>query len=120
MTRSNRTSSPTRQTDVNEPRGRASIDGAARTPEQAEGVVAPEHGGGQVDDVAVDEAGGVEGVGDGGPALDEHLQHATPAELVEHGPEVARQLEARVDLGAGRRLPEHDPQGIAPARRDAR
>ena len=62
----------------------------------------------------------MEGVGDGRSALDEDLQDAAPAELVEHRPEVAGQLEARVDPGAGRRPPEHDPQRIAARRRGAR
>ena len=99
MTRSNRTSPPTRHTDVNEPRGSSPIDGAAGPRNRPERVVAPEHGRGQVDDVAVDEAGVVEGVGHGRSALDEDLQDAASAELVERRAEVAGQFEARVRPG---------------------
>ena len=82
---------------------RASIVGAPGPRNSADGVVAAEHRRGEVDDVAVDEPGGVDVVGDGGAALDEQLQHAAPAELVEDRAEVAAALQARVDLGARRR-----------------
>ena len=65
-------------------------------------VVAAEQGGREVDDVAVDQAGGVEGVGDGRAAFDHQLEHAPAAEVVEHRAEVAVELEARVHRGARR------------------
>ena len=100
--------------DGREPAPRQRVDRRRRgAPEQAQRVVATEHGGGEVDDVPVDEPGGVEGVGDGRPALDEHLQHAPTAEIVEHGAEVAGQLQARVDPGPGGGPAEHDPQRVA-------
>ena len=84
------------------------------TAEQPERVVAAEQCRGEVDDVAVDEPGGVEGVGDGGPAFDQQLQHSALSEIVEHGAKIAGQLEAGVDPGAGRRPTEDDPQRVAP------
>ena len=54
----------------------------------------------------------MEGAGDGRAALDEELEHARAAEGVEHVAEVAGELEARVDAGAGGRGAEHDPQRV--------
>ena len=72
------------------PRQTSSMVARAGAGEQAAGVVAAEEGGGQVEHVAVDQAGGVEVVGHRGAALDQHLQHAPCPELVEDLAEVAR------------------------------
>ena len=80
---------PARETEVNRPRRSTSIVGAPGPANSADGVVAAEHRRGEVHDVAVDEPGVVEGVGDGRPALDQQLQDAAAAELVEHRAEVA-------------------------------
>src|SRR5690349_4228158 len=61
--------------------------------EQAPGVVAAEEGRGQVDDVAIDETGGVEGVGDGRAALDHELEHAPLPQVVEDRSELTVELE---------------------------
>src|SRR5579872_530518 len=76
-------------------------------------VVASEEGGRHVEHVAVDEAEAVEPAGHGGATFDEELEHATTAELVEHGAGVAGELEGRLHGGPGRRPAEHDPQRLA-------
>ena len=85
--------------------------GAPGAGEQAAGVVAAEERRREVEDVAVDQAGGVEVVGHRGAALDQHLEDAPLPELVEDLAEVARR--ARAPGGPRRRraaLAEHDPQ----------
>ena len=99
------------------PRHTSSIDGGAGAGEQAAGVVAAEEHGREVEHVAVDEPLRVEGVGDGRAALDEQLEVALGAELVEQLAEVAAVLEAGPHLGVGRRLAEHDALGVATGRR---
>jgi hypothetical protein len=54
----------------------------------------------------------VEGVGDGRSTLDEELDDAAAAQVVEHRREVTRPLEARVHLGARRRPAEDDAHGV--------
>ena len=51
-------------------------------------------------------------MGHGGAALHQELQHAATAELVEHRPEVAPELEGGQHGGAGRGPPEHHPQRL--------
>ena len=50
-------------------------------------------------------------MGHGGAALDQQLQHALAAEVVEHLVERALHLEGGVDLGAGRGPAQHHPSG---------
>src|SRR3546814_1997692 len=80
--------------------------------EEPKGVVATEESRSEVHDVAVDEALGVEPRGDSGSSLHEDLHAVALAELVEDRSQVAAALDAGVDLGAGRGLAQHDPQGI--------
>ena len=83
------------------PRHTSAMVGAPGPPTAA-AVVAAEQRRGEVEDVAVDEAGPVEVAGDGGAALDQGLDDTPAPELVEHVAEVARQLEGGLDLGARR------------------
>ena len=46
------------------------------------------------------------------PSLDQQLHDVAPAQLVEHAPEITRELQRRVHPGAGGRRPEHHPQRL--------
>ena len=56
----------------------------------------------------------MERAGDRRAALDEQLEHALAAERVEHVAEVAAELQARVDPGAGGARAEDDPERVGP------
>ena len=86
--------------------------------EQRPGVVAAEQRRRQVEDVAVDEPGAVEGARDGGAALHQHLHDAAATQLVEHVVEVAVELETRVDSARrGGALPSTTRAGRGPRAR---
>ena len=76
--------------------------GRAGAGEEGAAVVAAGQGGGEVDDVAVDEPGPVELAGHRGSPLDQDLEDVASAELVEDLVQVALELEGGVDLGAVR------------------
>ena len=113
ITRSKRTSSPSVDTEVNRPRRSTSIVGAPGPRNSPSGVVAAEHGRGEVDDVAVDEAGGVERVGDGRPALDEQLQRRR-GRRARRAPSPRSPDRSRhgCTLAPGGRPAEHDAQRV--------
>ena len=83
-----RRSAPRRVTERIAPRHTAPIVAAPWPVNSPRRVVAAEERGREVEHVAVDEAGLVEGVGDRGAALDEHLEVALGPELVEQLAEV--------------------------------
>ena len=86
--------------------------GAAGPAEQRGATVAAHQRRGQVEHVAVDQAGAVEGACRRRPALDEQLEHPAPAELVEHVRQLARQLEAGMHLRVAGHRAQHDPQRV--------
>ena len=114
---SRRRSAPSWATETNVPRHRSAIVEHAGPGEQRPAVVAAEQRRREVEDVPIDEALRVEVVRHRRTAFDQHLENPSPAELVEDGLEVARQLDRRSDLGPVRDGAEDDPQRLARRRR---
>ena len=98
------------------PRQTSSIVGAPAPPNSGRGVVAAEQRGRQVDHVAIDQTGVVEVVRDVGAALDQHLEHAAVAQLVEHVAEVTVDLDAPAgSWRRRRRVPSTTRSGSTPS-----
>ena len=77
-------------------------------------VVASEEHRRQVQDVAVDESGGMEVVGHRGPTLDQQLENPALPEVGQNRLEVTGELERRVHPCARRRPAQNHPQGLVP------
>src|SRR6185295_12768323 len=85
----------------------------ARTGEKRSAVVATEQRGREVQHVAIDETGAMEGCGNGRAALDHRLHDSLSPELVEHAIEVALELERGMHPRMLRSVAEHHAQRVA-------